>query len=604
MTADEVTSTSHAPPSATERAAIERWIALDPDPDTSDRLTSELAEDPAAATARFDGRIGFGTAGLRAAMGPGPTAMNRLVVRQTTLGLLRWLLRRSDGRTPSVVIGFDARHNSAVFAHDAAAVVAGNGGRAELLPEPTPTPVLALAVLDRSADAGIMITASHNPPIDNGYKLYLDDGIQLVGPADEEIAAEIDRVAAEMADPESSVEAAQTVIGFAPDGVTVLDRGPEQRHLAAAVAACVTEERAVRVLYTPMHGVGGRHLLDAFAAAGFPPPDVVGPQFDPDPDFPTALFPNPEEDGALDLALEAAAAADRAGEPYDVILANDPDADRLAVAVPDRDGRWRRLTGDQVGALLADHLLTNTDGDDRMVASSLVSSQLISAMAAERRVAEARTLTGFKWVARPIVDRPDRRFVLGYEEALGYCVGDRVRDKDGISAALVVAELVAGVARRGGTLHDRLDALAVDHGLHATSPVTLVFAGSTGTADREAVMARVRSSPPASLADVDVTEVVDLADGADLPPTDGVVWRLADGSRVVVRPSGTEPKLKAYLEVVEPVASPPGAEIDTAARRAEIDTAARRAEIDTAARRADERLAKLTAAVRTLLERP
>ena len=552
-------------------ALIERWIALDPDPATKAALRDELASDPTAAKARFAGRIGFGTAGLRAAMEPGPTSMNRLVVRQTTLGLLRWLGRNLEvGQLPTVVVGYDARHNSKAFANDVAAVVAGAGGRAELLGEPTPTPVLALAVLERAASAGVMITASHNPPADNGYKLYLADGIQLIGPADAEIAAEIDQVATEMADLAITIDAAQSVVDLAPEAIVVLDDRCARSHRDAAVQACVTTERDVRVLYTAMHGVGGRQVLEAFTAAGFPQPDVVPEQFDPDPDFPTAPYPNPEEAGALDLALEAAAEADGSDSPYDVILANDPDADRLAVAVPGRDGRWRALSGDQVGVLLADHLLANTDGVDRLVASSMVSSRLISAMADAAGVADVRTLTGFKWVARPIVERPDRRFLLGYEEALGYCVGDRVRDKDGISAALVFAELVAGAKRRGESLHDRLDELALRHGLYRTRPVTLVFAGPTGTTDRESVMAAIRAEPPKTLAGVDVIETVDLAEGGDLPPTDGVVWHLDDRSRVIVRPSGTEPKLKAYLEVIEPVTDAAALDVATTAAEARL----------------------------------
>lgn len=556
-----------SPPPAAERAIVERWLALDPDPATRSELEALFQSDPELAVARFAGRIGFGTAGLRAEMAPGPMAMNRLVVRQTTLGLARWLSRRSrttrsDG--PKVVVGYDARHNSADFARDVAAVIAGAGGTGELIARPVPTPVLAHAVLDRSADAGVMITASHNPPADNGYKLYLDDGIQLVDPADGEIAAEIDRVAAEMADPTVSVDEARSIIPLAGEDVVELGDECTARYLDAAVHACVGTERGVRVLYTAMHGVGGQHLLAAFEAAGFPTPDVVPEQFDPNPDFPTVPFPNPEEEGALDLALGAAAAADRDGDPYDVVLANDPDADRLAVAVPDRTGRWRRLTGDQVGVLLADHLLASTQGPDRLVASSLVSSRLISAMAASAGVVDVRTLTGFKWIARPIVDRPDHRFLLGYEEAIGYCVGDRVRDKDGISAALAFAELAAGAKLTSESLDDRLDRLAVAHGLHLTRPVTLAFRGPDGAAERSAVMAGVRATPPGEIGGLKVVASEDLAAGGDLPPTDGLVWHLADRSRVVVRPSGTEPKLKAYLEVIEPVSDATATGISTA----------------------------------------
>ena len=518
---------------------VEAWLAIDPDPATRAELEHLAATDPGRVAALFDGRVAFGTAGLRAAMGPGPTRMNRVVVAQATAGVMRWLPAGAR-----VVVGFDARHNSAAFAADVAAVVAACGGTAELLPGPLPTPVLARAVLSRRADGGVMITASHNPAADNGYKLYLGDGIQLVSPADTEIAALIDEVAAEGADLLAAVGPVASSGRVVPLGNEVA-----AEHVAAATAACLTGERQVRVLYTAMHGVAGRHLLAAFAAAGFPAPDVVPEQFDPDPDFPTVAFPNPEEAGALDLAFARAAATGP-----DVILANDPDGDRLAVAVPDRSGGgWVRLTGDQVGALLADHVMANTSGPDRLVASSLVSSRLISALAEAEGVDDVRTLTGFKWVARPIVERPDRRYLLGYEEALGYCVGDRVRDKDGISAALVMAELVAGARARGETLWDRLDRLAARLGVYLTGPVTLTFAGDDGVARRSAAMAAAAADPPAALAGVAVADVEDLSKGLHLPPTDGVVWHLADRSRVIVRPSGTEPKLKAYVEVIEPV---------------------------------------------------
>ncbi len=556
---------------------VAAWLAIDPDPATRAELEHLMADDPERAAALFDGRVAFGTAGLRAAMGPGPTRMNRVVVAQATAGVMRWLPAGAR-----VVIGFDARHNSAAFAGDVATVVAAAGGMAELLPGPLPTPVLARAVLTRRADAGVMITASHNPAADNGYKLYLADGIQLVSPADTEIAALIDEVAAEGAE---LLRAGPSPAGPSPAGpadgsgrVTTLGHEVAADHVAAAGAACLTAERQVRVLYTAMHGVAGRHLLAAFAAAGFPAPDVVPEQFEPDPDFPTVSFPNPEEVGALDLAFTRATATGP-----DVILANDPDGDRLAVAVPDRAGdHWIRLSGDQVGALLADHVMANTAGPDRLVASSLVSSRLISALAEAEGVADVRTLTGFKWVARPIVERPDRRYLLGYEEALGYCVGDRVRDKDGISAALVMAELVAEALARGETLWDRLDRLAARLGVYLTGPVTLTFAGDDGLARRSTAMAAAAADPPAHLAGVTVTEAEDLSLGIHLPPTPGVVWHLADRSRVIVRPSGTEPKLKAYVEVIEPV--------DGGAGGVPAATAA-----------AEDRLARLQQAVRARL---
>jgi phosphomannomutase len=527
-------ASSGEPTDAVVRSA-RRWRDQDPDPATRavlDRLMSE--RDPALAEL-FSGRLAFGTAGLRAELGPGPVRMNRLVVRQTTAGVLRCL---RPGAT--VVVGYDARHGSAGFATDTAAVVAAAGGQALVLPHPTPTPVLAHAVLDHGADAGVMITASHNPPADNGYKLYLGDGLQIVPPADAEIAAAIEAVAAEGDPPPLTPRAEGRVTTLVGDVLAP--------HRRAAVAALVTGERDVRVLYTPMHGVGRDAVLAAFEAAGFPPPSVVPEQAEPDADFPTVPFPNPEEPGALDLALARAAV-----DGPDVVIANDPDADRMAAAVTDRAGLWVRLTGDELGVLLADHLLRHTSGDDRLVATSMVSSRLLSAVAAAHGVEAVVTLTGFKWVARPIVDRPDRRYLFGYEEAIGYCVGDRVRDKDGVSAALVLAELVADLHRRGLTVWDRLDDLAVEHGLHLTGPVTVRLPGVEGMARRATILDRLAAEPPSVAGGVDVLEVEDLALGARLPPSEGVVLHLADRTRLIVRPSGTEPKLKGYVEVIEDV---------------------------------------------------
>ncbi len=532
----------------TARADARRWLSDDPDPVTGRALRDMLDAvdvDPTSGAAvelcsLFDGRIAFGTAGLRAALGPGPNRMNRLVVRQTTIGLMRWLLERVE--SPQVVVGYDARHGSADFAADTAAVVASLGGRAEVLPRPLPTPVLAHAVLHRSADAGVMITASHNPPADNGYKLYLSDGIQLVSPADAEIAALIDDVAAHRL----------PAIDPAHPAVTVLGEDTVTAHLEACLGALVTDRRSVATVYTAMHGVGGDHLLAALDRAGFPPPAVVEAQFAPDPDFPTVTFPNPEEPGALDLALELARSVDA-----DLVIANDPDADRLALAIPGRDdpGLFVPLSGDEVGVLLADHLIEHTNGTNRMTSASIVSSRLLSRMARASGLEHHETLTGFKWVARPIVDHPDHRLILGYEEALGYCVGDRVRDKDGISAALVAAEMVATARERGETLWDRLDRLAIEHGVHLTGPVTVRLPGADGLARMTDLLDGLLAAPPERLGGSTLVDAEDLSLGRRLPPTPGIVLHYADGTRVIVRPSGTEPKLKAYIEVIESVAS-------------------------------------------------
>lgn len=486
----------------------------------------------------FTGRIAFGTAGLRAVMGPGPNAMNRLVVQQTTVGLMKWL-----DAGAKVVIGYDARHNSKDFAFDVARVVAANGGIAEVLPEPLPTPVLAFAVLARKAAAGVMITASHNPPADNGYKLYLGDGIQLVSPADTEVAAAIDELLG------------QPIVLADLDDPKIVWLGPElaQAHLDSAVATCSGGDRDVSVVYTAMHGVGGSHMVKAMAQAGFAPMALVPEQFEPDPDFPTVAFPNPEEPGALDLALAKATEVDA-----DIVVANDPDADRLALAVRNRpdlvaEASHVPLSGDQVGILLGDYLISRGFGSDRIVSNSLVSSRMVSQIAASAGIESSTTLTGFKWVARPIVERPELEFVLGYEEALGYCVGSSVRDKDGISAALVAAEMLAQLKSRGETVWDRLDALAEEHGVYLTGPVTIRLPGSGGIARRLELMRRAQATPPQELAGSSLINALDLSLGETLPVADGMVLTYDDDTRVIIRPSGTEPKLKAYIEVIEPV---------------------------------------------------
>ncbi len=522
---------------STLETRVDAWLADDPDPASRAEIERLRGDDPEQLAALFTGRIGFGTAGLRAAMGPGPTQMNRLVVRQTTLGLMRWL---PEGAL--VVVGYDARHQSDEFAHDVARMVVHAGGRAELLDSTTPTPVLAHAVLQRNADAGVMVTASHNPPADNGYKLYLGDGIQLVAPADAEIAAAIDDVAAR---PMPTIDEA------ALDArVVTLDDTVADAHLDASVQALTGAARDVSVVYTAMHGVGGEHVCVAFERAGFARPTVVPEQFEPDPEFPTADFPNPEEAGALDLGLALAAEVGA-----DVLMANDPDADRLAIAVPSRDGSgFTALSGDQLGALLADHLLRATASVEgrRVVAMSIVSSRLLEAMATAAGVDCAVTLTGFKWVARPIVERPDDTYVFGYEEAIGYCCGDRVRDKDGVSAALVAAEMIAELRANAATVWDRLDALAAEHGAHVTGPVTIRFDGPDGNDRRASTMDRVLDDPPAELDGERLETSLDLSNGETLPPTTGLVLHYSGGTRVIVRPSGTEPKLKAYVEVIEP----------------------------------------------------
>ncbi|MFQ3557408.1 phospho-sugar mutase [Streptomyces gramineus] len=512
-------------------ARARTWLAEDPDPETRDELAKLIdAGDVAELSVRFAGTLQFGTAGLRGELGAGPMRMNRTVVIRAAAGLAAHLKRH--GHTGgTVVVGYDARHKSADFARDTAAVMTGAGLRAVVLPRPLPTPVLAFAVRHLGAVAGVEVTASHNPPRDNGYKVYLGDGSQIVPPADAEIAAEIDAITTLHDVPR-------------PDaGWETLDDAVLEAYLARTDAVLAPgSPRTARTVYTAMHGVGKDTLLAAFARAGFPAPVLVAEQAEPDPDFPTVAFPNPEEPGAMDLSFAQA----RATDP-DLVIANDPDADRCAAAVKD-GGAWRMLRGDEVGALLAAHLVRR--GATGVFAESIVSSSLLGRIAEKAGLPYEETLTGFKWIAR--VDG----LRYGYEEALGYCVDpEGVRDKDGITAALLITELASVLKEEGRTLLDLLDDLAVEHGLHATDQLSVRVEDLSVIAD---AMRRLREQPPTALAGLPVTRAEDLTLGTDrLPPTDGLRYTLT-GARVVVRPSGTEPKLKCYLEVVVPVAAHAG----------------------------------------------
>ena len=506
-------------------------------------------------------------------MGVGPMRMNRVLVRIIAAALAERVLQEGED-DPLVVVGFDARHRSADFAADTARVLAARGVRAAMLPEPMPTPVLAFAAKHLEASAGVMVTASHNPRPDNGCKVYWRGGAQLVAPVDAEISALIDRIPP-LAESDLT-PACHPLIAVADDGLSgaYLD----------AVAGLLEpgSPRAARIAYTPVHGVGAATFLRALARAGFPAPAVVAEQAEPDPDFPTAPFPNPEEAGVLDRLLALAADTDA-----DVALAHDPDADRLAVAVPE-SGRWRPLTGDETGCLLAEHLLRRagrtdgaehllrragrTDGAEhllrragrtdtsggggrrRLVINTVVSSRLLPRIAAHHGADWAETLTGFKWIMHARSERAaSHRLVLGYEEALGYAVGEAVEDKDGIGAALVMAELVADLKGQGRTLGDLLDDIHRRHGVHATGQRSIRF--ESGSGDEQAMkraMAALREAPPSELAGAAVTAVHDLAiGGSHLPPADAVVLELFGvEARVVVRPSGTEPKMKVYAEAV------------------------------------------------------
>jgi phosphomannomutase len=524
-------------------AEAEAWMAADPDPSTRAELAALLeAGDVAAVRARFENPITFGTAGLRGELGAGPARMNRLVVRRTTVGLAQWVLDQgADAARRGIVVGRDARHGSDDFASDVAAVASEAGVRVRVFSRPLPTPITAFAVKHLGAAAGVMITASHNPACDNGYKVYMADGAQVIPPHDAFIAEAASKASA------ASTPSASNVV---TESVEVID---EEELLGAYRRAAFglldpAGPRRLRIVYTPLHGVGGAIVPGLLEEAGFGPVSVVAAQAAPDPDFPTLPFPNPEEPGALDLAFEDAIRLDA-----DVVVASDPDADRLAVAVPDPgSGAWRALTGDELGVLLGDHVIRATSGDDRLVATTIVSSTMLSAMAKAAGVIYVETLTGFKWIARAALRRPGSRFVFGYEEALGYEVGDAVSDKDGMAASLVVAEIAAGAKAHGSSVIALLDGLASRFGIHATAHWSLrLEEGPTAQGEMAEIVDRWRTDPPTTLAGLAVTELVDLSKGtAELPPTDALVFRLAKGARVVLRPSGTEPKLKVYFEVV------------------------------------------------------
>jgi phosphomannomutase len=529
-------------------AAARAWLKVDPDPDTRAELESLLSrrapdrEAVAAALAdRFGDHLRFGTAGLRGALGGGPNRMNRVVVRRAISGIMATL---PAGAT--IVIGFDARRNSEQFAADTAAIVAGRGGRAIVLPGPLPTPVLAFSVRYYGAHAGVMVTASHNPAGDNGYKVYLADGAQLIPPHDAQIEQAI------LAEPLPPKKLPKPRDGGRIDQVgdeiieAYLDRVLEDFVPVPGVAD-------LKVAYTALHGVAYDVVRRALARVGIEPVPVPS-QRDPDPRFPTVAFPNPEEPGAMDAVVELA------GEiGADIALANDPDGDRLCVAVP-IDGHFRVLRGDELGVLLGDYRLRTTSGSDRLVVSTVVSSSLLGKLAAAAGVHYVETLTGFKWVVRPAIEDPTLHFVFGYEEALGYAVHEAVRDKDGITAALAAVNMTALWRSAGLSLLDRLEELGRAFGHHLTGSASVRFEGPSASGSMSASMLGLRAHPPLSLAGREVVEVIDyLHTDTGLPPTDLLRFVLADGSRAQIRPSGTEPKLKVYVELV----LPPGEDLPT-----------------------------------------
>jgi phosphomannomutase len=558
------------------RGAARRWMAEDPDPETRAEVEGLLARgDDAGLEDRFGSALAFGTAGLRGVMGAGPNRMNRAVVLRTTAALARYLKATVPGAAQrGVVVGYDGRHGSLQFSVDVAAALAGEGVRARVFARDVPTPLVAFAVRRLEAAAGVMVTASHNPPEYNGYKVYWAEGAQIIPPVDAGIAAAIADIGALSGVATLDEPAARAASLYEPLGAAVESDYLDLVRKTCAPAAPLT------IAYTAMHGVGDRFTTAVLAPYG----DVysVPEQAQPDGAFPTVRFPNPEEPGAMDLLLALAAK-----QGADLALANDPDADRLAAAVPDR-GRWRPLTGNEVGALLGDHLLRRTTGP-RVVATTIVSSPLLGVMAAAYGATYVETLTGFKWIANTAVQAAERAgaaFLFGYEEALGYAVTPWVRDKDGVSAALLFASLASELKAAGKTLLDRLEEIYAAHGLFVSAQHNVVAPGAAGQQRIADIMAAFRARPPERLGDRRVLAWSDFAAGTrrdakgesalGLPPSDVLRLELEGGARVMLRPSGTEPKIKYYFDHREPKV--PGESPEAHAARASERLASLRAD--------------------------
>jgi phosphomannomutase len=516
------------------RAEVEEWIALDPDPKSAAQLQDWLdSENESELRPAFSGFLQFGTAGLRGPIGPGPSRMNRAVVSRAAAGIASYMQERG---LKSVVIGRDARYGSEDFTFESAAIFSGAGMQVYVLPRPLPTPVLAYAVRDLQVDCGIMVTASHNPPQDNGYKVYLGgvvDGInynasQIVSPADEQISAHIAQKNHEL------VRGTEW---------TILNDDVLDRYVARTALVAPTRYE-VKAVYTAMHGVGTETVQKVFADANYAAPILVSAQTDPDPDFPTVAFPNPEEPGAIDLSLEVARE-----HSADVVIANDPDADRCAAAIND-GGTWRMLSGDELGSLFGDYLANSAPERyrDRCFANSIVSSSLLSKIAKKHGIEFHETLTGFKWLAKL------ENLGFGYEEAIGYSVDPQtVNDKDGVSAAIALARIAGELKAKGSSIAEYLQKINAEYGFHKTIQISIRVADLSSIGR---TLNSIRANVPTEIAGLKVTRFDDLLkpDGA-LPPTDGLRFYLEREVRVIIRPSGTEPKVKCYIEVVAPSAS-------------------------------------------------
>jgi len=495
------------------RLEVKDWIKHDPDRSTALQLEKMLSESDSSALEKcFSGFLKFGTAGLRGPMGPGPSCMNRAVVSRTATAIAKFMKIHDLN---SVVIGRDARYGSDDFAKDSAEIFAGAGFTTYVLPRPLPTPVLAFAINKLKADVGIMVTASHNPASDNGYKVYLGgvfDGVnyhgsQIISPVDNQIS----------------------------DYILNVDKNPSRSSNYQLVSESLIDEY-VEIVYTPLHGVGAETLIKVFSKAKFQTPILVKEQEAADPDFPTTLFPNPEEQGVLDLAIKYAQE-----NAADLIIANDPDADRCAVAINDINLGWKMLTGDQVGSIIGSYLISKNQSANAQVANSLVSSSLLSKIAAKHNLTHKETLTGFKWISKV------ENLIFGYEEALGYCIDPtNVNDKDGISAALIIAQIAADLKKQGTTINDYLAQLGQEFGFHSTEQISIRYAkldliGQT--------LNKVASNPPKTLGEFELKSIEDLNNSKSMP-TVGIRLNYGNNIRVIIRPSGTEPKLKCYIEVV------------------------------------------------------
>jgi phosphomannomutase len=510
-------------------AEVQAWIADDPDPITASQLQQWLdTNNEGELRTSFNGFLQFGTAGLRGPNRPGPSGMNRAVVGRTAAGIVAYMKERN---LTSVVIGRDARYGSEDYTFETAEIMSGAGMKVFVLPRPLPTPVLAFATNELICDVGIMVTASHNPPQDNGYKVYLGgtvDGIgyrgsQIVSPTDVSIAHKIDAITSLKEQPRAKV---WTVLGE-----EIIEKYIE------CTASLATTPGTLKIVYTAMHGVGTETLQRVFQKAGYPSPILVAAQAAPDPDFPTVAFPNPEEPGAIDLALETAKTFDA-----DLVIANDPDADRCAAAVKDPVTGWRMLRGDELGAILGESIARKSS--EGIFANSIVSSSILKKIAGHYNLEFKETLTGFKWLAKV------KGLTFGYEEALGYAVDAKtVNDKDGISAAITVAQIATDLAPEGKTLLDLLDEIWARHGFHATEQISIRLSDLSKV---DVILGRLRNNPPQNIAGRVVTSIDDLATPTDgLPPTDGLRIWLDGGVRIIIRPSGTEAKMKCYIEVIE-----------------------------------------------------